>query len=190
MLPIGRPPTGGPARPGGPSRPIQKFPAHPGKQKIFAPGRAGSEYPVVAITGPCSTKVVFFVNHFCHAAMIVQMQKKNRRHGAKLPKLVVFHFCPTVQLPIWSTLWYFTFEYLSQLGMETTKKVRKAVPCLFDIEILRLAASFGCLFGCISVVPIKVTETLVQWVARNVLEIQTARLGQDFFSKPGLFLNS
>ena len=58
---------------------------------------------------------------------------------------------------------------------------------MFDIEILRLAAFFGGLFGCSLVVPIKVTETIVQWVARNVLEIQTARLGQEFFSKPGLF---
>ena len=46
---------------------------------------------------------------------------------------------------------------------------------MFDIEILRLAAFFGGLFGCSLVVPIKVTETIVQWVARNALEIQTAQ---------------
>ena len=96
----------------GPSRPTQKFPAHPGKQIFFAPGRAGSEYPVVAITGPCSTKVVLFVNLFCHAAMIVQMQKKKSSTRSKAAQTCGFSFCPTVRLPIWSTVWYFNFEYL------------------------------------------------------------------------------
>ena len=170
-------------------RPIQEYPAHPGKQN-FRPGPGRVRIPCGGYNWAVFTKGRVICQPLLSRCNDRADAKKIRRHGAKPPKLVVFHFCPTVQLPIWSTLWYFTFEYLSQLGMETTKKVRKAVPCLFDIEILRLAASFGCLFGCISVVPIKVTETLVQWVARNVLEIQTARLGQEFFSKPGLFLNS
>ena len=149
MRPMGRPPTGGPARP------IQKFPAHPGKQKIFAPGRAGSEYPVVAITGPCSPKVVLFVNHFCHAAMIVQMQKKKsstRSKAAQTSGISFLYNRSTAHL-VYSVVFY--LRILVSIGNGNNKKVRKAVPCLFDIEILRLAAFFGCRFGCISVVPIK-----------------------------------
>ena len=102
------------------ARPLQEFPAHPGKQIFFAPGR---------VRIPCGGHhwVVFTKCRVICQPLLSRCNdradaKKIRRHGAKLPKLVVFHFCPTVQLPIWSTLWYFTFEYLSQLGMETTKR--------------------------------------------------------------------